>query len=89
VGAIKSENNQAETLSNDDLQLIQWEGVRNRLDHLDVQLHELDQKITQVLSFIDEHKPALARGMALMDPAAKLRGAFARGKRSGSPDQVS
>jgi hypothetical protein len=53
-----------------------------RLDHLDVQMHELHQKIDGIAAFIDEHRPALARGLSLMDPGAKLRDMLAGKKRA-------
>ena len=39
--------------------------VQRQADHIDVQVHEIGQ-------FIDEHRPALARGLALMSAGAKL-----------------
>ena len=39
--------------------------VQQQADHIDVQVHEIGQ-------FIDEHRPALARGLALMSAGAKL-----------------
>lgn len=97
--SINSENNQPITLSEEEGLLVkeiaeamaaaiagELVGLAGRLDHLDTGVHELDRKLERVLSFIDDHRPALARAMGLMDPAAKLRGAF-RSKRAGSPDQ--
>lgn len=55
--------------------------LAERLDHLDVQMHELHQKVDAIAAFIDEHRPALARGLSLMDPAAKIRGMMKGGKR--------
>jgi hypothetical protein len=66
--AIKSESNQpdaSETLS--DTELIR------RLDHLDEIAHRTQQQVSEILEFISEHKPALARGLSLMDPGAGLR----------------
>lgn len=71
MAAIKSDSNQdagTETLS--DSELIK------RLNHIDDLLHRIDQRTTGIADFIDEHRPALARGLSLMDPGAKLRGAF-------------
>lgn len=91
VAAIKSDSNQAEMMS--DAELLgalsaQIESLINevetntkRLDHFDEILHLIDQRSTEILAFIDEHKPALARGMALMDPGAKLRTMMGKGKR--------
>lgn len=67
MAAIKTDSNQPEILSDAEFQ----RAVLARLDHLDEQLHEIRQ-------FIDEHKPALARGMALLDPGAKIRSALGR-----------
>lgn len=41
--------------------------LRKRLDHIDEMLHDITR-------FIDDHRPALARGLSLMDPGARLRG---------------
>ena len=41
--------------------------VEKQAEHIDVQVHEIAQ-------FIDEHRPALARGLALMGGGAKLGG---------------
>ena len=41
------------------------ERISQQADHLNVQVHEIGQ-------FIDEHRPALARGLALMSAGAKL-----------------
>lgn len=68
MAAIKSDSNQnadAETLS--DSELIK------RLNHLDEGIHAVQQQLGEITAFIDEHKPALARGLSLMDPAAGLR----------------
>jgi hypothetical protein len=62
----KTSGNQPETLSDHDT-------IMHTLEHIDTQLHELDRKLTGVLEFIDLHRPALARGLALMDPGAKVR----------------
>jgi hypothetical protein len=51
-----------------------------RLDHLDEIAHRTEQKLDEILAFITEHRPALARGLSLMDPGAKLRG-FVTGKK--------
>lgn len=79
MGAIKSDNNQGETLSNEEL--------LKRLDHLDEIAHRTEQAVGQVLEFIEEHRPALARGLSLMDPGARLRAAIGLGKRAGVPAQ--
>jgi hypothetical protein len=39
------------------------ERIEKTLDHLDA----------AIVEFIDLHRPALARGLALMDPGAKVR----------------
>jgi len=70
---VETPNDNVETLSNQEL--------TGRLDHLDTMLHEIDRKLTAVtahldtaLGFIDEHKPALTKGLALLDPGAGVRG---------------
>lgn len=62
------------------------QGLAGRLDHLDTGVHELDRKLERVLSFIDDHRPALEKAMGLMDSTSKLRDAF-RTRRTRSPDQ--
>lgn len=58
------------------------EANTKRLDHFDEVLHLIDQRSAEIMAFIDEHKPALARGLALMDPGAKLRTMMGKGKRA-------
>lgn len=65
----KTAGNQGETLSD----ITEHQAVMKTLDHLDSQLHDLDRKMAGILEFIAEHRPALARGLALMDPGAKVR----------------
>lgn len=74
MGTIKSDNNPAETLSN-------HEELVKRLDHLDEIAHRTEQSVGQVLEFINEHRPALARAMSLMDPGSKIRGMMASRKK--------
>lgn len=71
--AIKTDGNQ-EALPRDD-ELMSGEELRRRLEHIDVMLHEITQ-------FITEHRPALDRATALLDPAVKLRIALGRKKPS-------
>lgn len=40
--------------------------TRKQLDHLDEMTHETGQRVEAIGVFIDEHRPALARGLALM-----------------------
>ena len=42
------------------------EQLAARVNHVDDMAHEIDRKVTEIASFIDEHRPALARGLALM-----------------------
>jgi len=63
-----------ETMSDEDL--------GKRLDHLDEGIHAIQQQLDGLQSFIDEHRPALARSLSLMDPGAKLRGLVTGKKRS-------
>jgi hypothetical protein len=46
--------------------------LQRQADHIDVQVHEMRQ-------FIDEHRPALARGLALVNAGSKLSGWRKRG----------
>jgi hypothetical protein len=93
VTDIKTSGNPGETLSDHDF-LVQLadgvdkillcldrhsqdlERISRQAEHLDVQVHEIGQ-------FIDEHRPALARGLALMGGGAKL-GGWLGGKRKDS-----
>jgi hypothetical protein len=82
VTDIKTAGNDVETLSDRDFLVQLAEGIDKILicleghgqdlerisqqaDHLDVQVHEISQ-------FIEEHRPALARGLALMSAGSKL-----------------
>jgi len=67
MAAIKTDSNQEEILSNGEL--------IKRLNHLDEGIHAIQRQLNEISGFIDEHKPALARGLSLMDPGAKLRAA--------------
>jgi hypothetical protein len=86
VTDIKTAGNPQETLSDRDF-LVQLadriestlafigarlDAVEKQADHIDVQVHEIGQ-------FIDEHRPALARGLALMSAGSKL-GAWRKAK---------
>lgn len=52
--------------------------VTGRLDHLDAGVHDIQQKISGLQEFIDAHRPALARGLAMMDPGSRLRAVMTR-----------
>jgi hypothetical protein len=69
----ETDNNPVETVSNQELAA--------RLDHLDAMTHDLLREVREVTAFINEHKPALARGLALVDPGAKLREMLPGGKK--------
>ena len=56
--------NARETLSDDE--------IAGRLDHIDEMLHEQRRTLEDIAAFIDEHRPALARGLALMGAGSKL-----------------
>ena len=78
---VETPNDLAETLSD--------ETLTARLDHLDAMLHEHGQKLDTLLAhletataFIEEHKGALAKGMSLLDPGAKMRD-FLKGRHHG------
>ena len=74
--AAKTSGNPVETLSDDsgdDVIAYSLAGIGKRLDHLDEGIHDLIRKVDGLQEFIDQHRPALARGLALMDPGAKVR----------------
>jgi hypothetical protein len=89
VTDIKTAGNELETLSDRDF-LVQLadaidkilicldrhgqdlERISQQADHIDVQVHEIGQ-------FIEEHRPALARGLALMSAGSRL-GAWRKAK---------
>jgi hypothetical protein len=75
VTEIKTDNNPGETLSNQELTA--------RLDHLDSGQHEILQKLAGIQEFIDQHRPALARAMGMLDPGARLRAAMGKKPRHG------
>ena len=56
--------------------------TRKQLDHLDEMAHDTDRKVSEISAFIEEHRPALARGLALM--GGGLGGWI--GKRKGQTD---
>lgn len=73
--------NPAETLSD-------AERIEKLLDHQDQGIHQIQQdleriedRIVSLLAFVELHKPALARGLALMDPGAKIRTMLPGGKK--------
>ncbi len=66
MAATETTGNPPETLSDHDVLMVTLDRLERKLDHIDESLHELTR-------FIDAHKPALARGLALMDPGAKVR----------------
>jgi len=78
MAAIKSDSNQQEMIG--DGEYPEPDGdfadLRKRLDHIDTILHGIAQGTAQILAFIEEHRPALAHGLSLMDPGAKLRSAM-------------
>jgi ABC-type transporter Mla subunit MlaD len=76
MAAIKTDSNQAEIISDTEL--------RGRLDHIDDNLHAIMRQLADLQAFIDEHRPALARGLSLMDPGAKLRDMMGKGRKHGT-----
>ena len=68
-------NSESNSLNADryDLPDDDWSDLRKRLDHIDDILHRIDQRTAAIEDFIDEHRPALARGLSLMDPGAGIR----------------
>lgn len=55
--------------------------ISARLDAIEAMLAHLQDHVHEVARFIDEHKPALARGLALLDPGNGVR-RFLGGKRA-------
>jgi ABC-type transporter Mla subunit MlaD len=57
------------------------EGLSDRVGLLQQQADHIDSQVHEIRQFIDEHRPALARGLALVNAGTKLSGW--RGKRGG------
>jgi methyl-accepting chemotaxis protein len=60
--------------------------LQQQADHIDSQVHEIrqqadhiDSQVHEIRQFIDEHRPALARGLALVNAGTKLGGWRKRG----------
>lgn len=66
MATTETSGNPVETVSDHDQ-------IMKTLDHIDLQLHDLCRTVDGIEAFISEHRPALARGLALMDPGAKVR----------------
>jgi len=54
--------------------------IVKQLDHLDTMLHELAQTVSlqgtqlgEIHAFIQEHRPALAKALSLLDPGKGVR----------------
>jgi hypothetical protein len=58
---------------------IRYEDARKQLDHLDDMTH-------QVLQFIEEHRPALNRALAFMEPGKGIRDYLKNRPKAGSHD---
>jgi ABC-type transporter Mla subunit MlaD len=43
-----------------------------RLDHMDDLLHDTERNVREIHAFIEEHRPALAKGLALMSAGTRL-----------------
>jgi ABC-type transporter Mla subunit MlaD len=56
----------------------QMEVISKQLDHLDGMLHEVSQ-------FVDEHRPALNKALALLDPGTSVRKYF-KARKGVDPD---
>jgi len=73
----KTSSNQAETdsdlLSAPDMIVKQLAHLDEGVHAIERQIAGLDFKLAAIVEFIDLHRPALARGLALMDPGAKVR----------------
>lgn len=89
---VKTEENQDNTLSDGQfLKLLadRIDGLTLALDaqlrqlgHVDQQVHEIGQQVTEIHQFIATHKPALAKALSLLDPGKGVR-AFLGGKNRG------
>ena len=53
--------------------------VRKQLDHVDSMIHELVQ-------FVDEHRPALSRALAFLEPGKGIRDYLKNRPKAGSHD---
>jgi hypothetical protein len=78
MATAKTSGNPPETLSDTEL-------ILKHLAHIDEGVHEVERqlaantaKLDAVLAFIEEHRPALARGLSLMDSGAKVRAMLGR-----------
>ncbi len=65
MAAIKSDDNQLITLSDEEL--------IGRLDHIDTGIHEIQRDLVAVVAFIDANRDAIAHAKSFLDPGAKLR----------------
>lgn len=68
----------SKVISNTEILLDKDEVRRKQLDHLDGMLHEVWQ-------FVEEHKPALAKALAFLEPGRSLRDYFGKGRRDAVP----
>jgi ABC-type transporter Mla subunit MlaD len=55
------------------------EGLSDRVSLLQQQADHIDSQVHEIRQFIDEHRPALARGLALVNAGTKLSGWRKRG----------
>jgi hypothetical protein len=74
--AAKTSGNPPETLSDTEL-------ILKHLSHMDEGIHAIERRLDGIAEFIEEHRPALARGLALMDSGAKIRSMLPGGRRRG------
>lgn len=79
VTETKTAGNQGETLSDRDFALSMATmvenmliGVSDRLDLVQKQADHIDAQVHEIGQFIEEHRPALARGLALMSAGSRL-----------------
>jgi len=82
VTDIKTTGNPQETLSDRDFLVQLADGIDKilicldrhgqDLERISQQAEHLDEQVLAIGQFIDEHRPALARGLALMSAGAKL-----------------
>ena len=82
MATAKTSGNPPETLSDTEL-------ILKHLAHLDEGVHELERGLaevlkgqTEILAFINDHRPALAKAMSMLDSGAKVRAMLGRKAKS-------
>ena len=62
--------------------ITEHQALLKRLDHLDDMAHATLAKVAAIQEVIEEHRPLLARGAALMNPGAGVLAYLKGGKRA-------